>query len=259
MAWDHARPHSKAPTARPWRMGLCGCTAPRLTSSGGPLQSRAVTVPRCWRRCGITSSHSCRCCLPSCLLHRSAHASCFSVKSLVCRQRERRRPERPGWPRRWNMHARGTQSQRALTDAPTVANRPGSLDGTGTTQTRAYHSIILDHSLEEVCGPCALVWSNALPLRGCVSGVSRWFTPLACGPGSPELSTPIRIWLVNYLHFYIAFRSVSSLHRAVLLGVGVSVSMVGTCPHAADAGAINMVAATCGSVCVSAGPGRAGV
>ena len=34
-------------------------------------------------------------------------------------------------------------------------------------------------------------------------GVSRWFTPLACGSGHPELYSPIWIWLVNYLHIYI--------------------------------------------------------
>ena len=73
----------------------------------------------------------------------------------------------------------------------------------------------------------------------CLRGVSRWFTPLACGPGYPELSksymdmasklftlhyithqggglppwlvvpvlrscqSPIWIWLVNYLHLHL--------------------------------------------------------
>ena len=41
-------------------------------------------------------------------------------------------------------------------------------------------TIARDHLAKHRMRPCEL--------RAVVRGVSRWFTPLACGPGSPELS-----------------------------------------------------------------------
>ena len=49
-------------------------------------------------------------------------------------------------------------------------------------------------------------------------GFSRWFTPLACGPWSLELSSPIRIWLVSCLHIYI----LAYCANMVLQGLAVS-------------------------------------
>ena len=47
----------------------------------------------------------------------------------------------------------------------------------------------------------------------CLRGVSGWFTPLACGPGSPELSKSyMHMAIVNYLHVYIYNRHSNRQH-----------------------------------------------
>ena len=38
------------------------------------------------------------------------------------------------------------------------------------------------------------------------TSLSRWFTPLACGLGSPELSKSVRIRLVHYVHLHLHHR-----------------------------------------------------
>ena len=43
------------------------------------------------------------------------------------------------------------------------------------------------HGAEQLQHVHRLVWDSLLTCN-CLRGVSRWFTPLACGPGSPELS-----------------------------------------------------------------------
>ena len=47
----------------------------------------------------------------------------------------------------------------------------------------------------------------------CLRGVSRWFTPLACGPGSPELSKS-NLDMASKLFTIIIYKVVDRSHMA---------------------------------------------
>ena len=48
-------------------------------------------------------------------------------------------------------------------------------------------------------------------------GVSRWFTPLACGPGSPELSKSYVNMASNYLHLHAHCAARNAYLRVIIM------------------------------------------